>query len=497
MPPPCRRLAALTGLFVLAPVVVFARVVRFEFAYDDWWTVVHNPALDWRLGELLRVLVAGKGVDLGVVDATRPAQVVSLWLDRRLWGDWPGGYHLHSLLLYGLTCGSAMLALFALTRSVRAAVIGAVFFMITPLHAEVVAAVNYREDLLAALGVLGPLAWLWWPRRRPQRPPAQVGIAALWALGLLAKESAVALLPIILAAGVITRRGWSWARRVEGTLLALTAAFIIWANWRAALFLAGDDIPRAPWTGWGATVASTMRFEVRAVSKVLFPFWWSPEYADPAPAGWGWAAALALLVGGIVQLSKRRKTRVAALGLAIAALAPLPTSPLAAPVNEWADRYLFVASFGGALVWGGLADHAIRRFGRWGYPVPVVVGAALLGLSQQAVAAWQDDFTLWSVAVERAPDSARSWTGLSRARRLAGDAAGAGEAVDQALQLEPDFVPAHVTRVYTLLAAGRMRAARRQIQALYRAGHGSARGLSRAERCARMGRERAKDCINR
>src|SRR6476659_9709616 len=83
----------------LLAVVVFAPVVTYGFAYGDHWTVEHNPALAGSLAPMLRTLFTGRGVEKHIPDATRPAMVVSLWLDAHLFGSDPAGYHLHSLLL--------------------------------------------------------------------------------------------------------------------------------------------------------------------------------------------------------------------------------------------------------------------------------------------------------------------------------------------------------------------------------------------------------------
>src|SRR5690349_14963114 len=134
----------LWGVALLA-VAVFAPVVTYGFAYDDHWTVEHNPALTGSLAPLLRTLFTGRGVEKHIPDATRPVMVASLWLDAHLFGSDPAGYHLHSLLLYGVCAALAALAVLSITRSPTAAVVGGVFFAVAPVHAEVVAAVNYRE----------------------------------------------------------------------------------------------------------------------------------------------------------------------------------------------------------------------------------------------------------------------------------------------------------------------------------------------------------------
>jgi hypothetical protein len=69
--------------------------------------------------------------------------MVSMWLDRRLFGDRPLGFHAHSLPLRRLLRACDVGAV-AVTRSVRGAVAGGAFFALSWLHAEVVAAVNYR-----------------------------------------------------------------------------------------------------------------------------------------------------------------------------------------------------------------------------------------------------------------------------------------------------------------------------------------------------------------
>jgi protein O-mannosyl-transferase len=495
---PHRRIAMTAGVIAILTCATFSRVLRFDFSYDDWWTVVHNRSLDQPLGALLSALAAGEGLSRGIPDMTRPAHVAMLWLDRRMWDMWPVGYHLHSLVLYGATCALAFLAAFSVSRKFRLAAVAATVFALSPLHGEVVAAVHYRENLIAALGVLGPLAWFFWPKRGQASLWTHLGFAAIWTYGLLGKESAAALVPILGATWLIRFRGRLRTRQAEDTALALTATFIVWANWRGALLLAGDDVPRADWDGFGNVLLSTMRFVVRAAAESVLPLWWSPEYADLGPARWYWAIPFAALAALVAWLARRRVTRIPALGLAIAALAPLPASPLARPVNEWADRYLFIAVFGGALLWGWLADRAWARFGLRVTWIPMAVASAVLFVvAQQAIAPWRSDAALWSTAVVRAPTSARSWTGLSRVHRLAGDVGSAQEAVERALHLEPDFVPAHVTQVYTLLALGRPDAARQYVARLHLAGHAHARGLERASRCAALDAESAKECIRR
>jgi hypothetical protein len=192
--------------------VAFARVVGFGFVYDDGWTLMDNAWLSRPLPELVALLASGEALARHVPDATRPVQVLVQALERRVFGLGPAGYHADSLLLYALVCALATRLALVLTRQRHVALCAGVFFALAPLHAEPVAAINYREDLFAALGVLGALVFLYSPdsasrraqsgddsfirRRHRDSGPRALGAGAFLALGLFAKESALAFVPL-------------------------------------------------------------------------------------------------------------------------------------------------------------------------------------------------------------------------------------------------------------------------------------------------------------
>jgi protein O-mannosyl-transferase len=502
-----------TGAFGFA---VFARALTFGFAYDDAWTIVKNARLAGPLHPVLRAIVGGTATKLGLPDATRPVMVTSMWIDRHLFGLEPFGYHLHSLLLYALVCALATLLLLALTRSFRSALGGGLFFAAAPLHAEVVAAANYREDLLASLGVLTALLLLWWPfpvtsplRKEKAASPLAVALVVVsFAVALLSKESAVALVLMAAVIAALRRPDRSWLSRHEGSIVALLAVAVAWANWRFGLPPGGDDVPRDTPAPLATVMFATARFELLAVAEALFPFGWSPEHAtSPAASAW-WLVGWCGLVAAMAWLARRRVARLPVLGVAMALAAALPSSPLAGPANRHADRYFFLAIFGGALVWGVVMARAGRRIHRaalvrrageramtsayqW---LPLLGVLPLVFVAQNAVAPWKDDAALWSSAVERAPDSPRAWAALSRVRRLRGDLDSADEAVDRALSLEPTYAPARLTRVYNRLARGEVDSARAEIEALRVAASGLD-GLQTAVDCAEGAPADARACI--
>ena len=472
---------AIASVFIAATAsALYAKVWRFGFIYDDYWTVVGNVHLGKPLRELLAGAVSGRSIEWNMPDATRPLMGVSLWLDRRVFGLAPGGYHLHSVALYALACVLAFwLALACLRRFVPALAAG-LAFTVAPIHVEAVAAINYREDLLAAIGVLGAAALAFWPTRSERRGHAYA-CAALWALALLSKESALAA-PAFLAALMLIRRPGALAARVRPPLVLVAAAVAaLWLNWRYGLSRLGEQIPTASYASWGERLARTARFELISLYKSLLPLGPRPERDKLGEAHWAWCVGLLLAVAVIVLCARRRRTRVLAAAGAVALVAPLCSSPLFAPINELADRYWFLGSFGAALLLGWI----LQRFAQREVRLAAALLLAGLGVaSLQASSTWASEVDLWTSAVQSAPASARAWGALSRVHRIAGQPDLAERSIERALALRPGYVSAQAARVLNLLWFGELQAAREQLAAIGAEASMQGEALSSARRCA-------------
>lgn len=484
------RRALAASLFAFScGVVVFARSVAFGFVYDDHWTIEGSP-LDAPFFGLMSSLFRGAGRAHGVPDATRPMMVASMWVDHALFGDVAAGYHVDSVLIYGLVCALVLWVSFWLTSRLRVAVVAAALFALAPLHTEVVCAINYREDLLASIGVLVPLLCLVRPGRATR---LSEGLAVgAFAFGLFAKESAVVLVPIAVVVAAISEKARARMLAKREILFGLAAVLVVWTLWRGGLAVSGDDVPRARFSSMTARLLASARFFVRTGLDTLLPVRATPEHAREGPASAAWALALAAWIACVVFLARRRATRILALGLAIVIVAPSPASPLFAPANEMADRYAFLGVLGAGLVWGGLASRVPSRLA---VPAVIAAGVALSFSSQVACASWRSDRALWSTAVACAPTSPRAWVGLSRACRLDGDLDAADRDVDRALALDPKFIAAHVTRTYNLLWRGDVTEAQRELAVIHALGGSRHAGVAKAVECAALPPERASTCI--
>ena len=116
-----------------------------------------------------------------------PLVYSSFWLEHKLWGFDPAGYHAVNVLLHG--ANGVMLWRLARRLELPGAWLLAALFAVHPLHVESVAWVIERKDLLSGLFYLGAFgAWLRFAEQ-PRGGGRHYALAlALFVLGLLCKS---------------------------------------------------------------------------------------------------------------------------------------------------------------------------------------------------------------------------------------------------------------------------------------------------------------------
>ena len=139
-----------------------------------------------------------------------PVVYTSFWLEHKLWGLSPFGYHLVNLLLYAANV--VLVWRLLLRLAVPGAWAVAAVFAVHPVHVESVAWIIERKDLLSGLFYLGA-TWTW--LRFTEAPRAgRYGLTlGLYIAALLSKSIAVTLPAALLILqwwkqGHVTRRDW-------------------------------------------------------------------------------------------------------------------------------------------------------------------------------------------------------------------------------------------------------------------------------------------------
>lgn len=459
------------------------------FVMDDGYNVVRNVEIRslTHIPDLLTRPIGAASADsyersIGQ-SFWRPLTMVTYAVDHAVWGLRPLGFHLTNVLLYGLLCGLVTLALRLRLGSSVAATVGGTWYAVHPVHAEAVNLVTYRTELLAGVAVAGALA-LHAADGGRRRLGALVGIAGLYAVGLLSKESAATLPVWLLASELLLRSregdagagdraapapqggGWRalgrrpwWA--LHGTL-AVTA--IAWLAARAALVTPGDVRFFGDLEG-PLLFMSVMKIYGLYVRMLLFPWPQTPFYdwtivgpaaslADPEAL----AGLAALVVTGAAVWVLRRRAPAVALGLGCWLVGLLPFAQLVPLPVGAAERFLLIPTIGVALAGGAVAATLWAR--RPALRRSLAIGGAVLGVGYAGLVLarnpdWHDDLRLQEATVAAFPESFNAWHVLGELHLAAGRPEEAARALGAAEALLPGFPPNTALLARALLDAGR------------------------------------------
>jgi hypothetical protein len=367
-----------------------------SFVYDDVPYVVLNEAV---VGDASPLTHSLGEPDQGL---WRPLTVMS-WR-----AQWSSSNPARSMLTGNVALHALVsLLVLALGRrlgfSTTAAALGAALFAVHPVHAESVAWVSGRAELLAAAGIL--VAWL--AHLSKGHAATIVSLGAL-ALACLSKENALIAPGLYLLADLcLKRRPLPWGRLalLAGTSLALFAA--------RSLVLEHSLPATGPFldTGLAGRFVVALAVLGKSIQLLLAPYslrihYHASEFELLEPLALGLVAAAAVAV---VLLWNRKRTLSLAILLIPATL--FPVSHLI-PIGEpFAERFLYLPSVPFCLGLGAvLASWSEAEVARRGLGASLIVIAALITtgavVSRQAHSVFHDDLTLWAHAVKEAPELA-------------------------------------------------------------------------------------------
>jgi tetratricopeptide (TPR) repeat protein len=414
-------------LLVVATVAVYYPVHSHPFAnFDDGPYFFANPhvraGLSWNT---VKWAFTSFGAVTPDVPDWHPLAWISHAVDAQIFGfDDPAGPHDVNLLLHVL---NVVLLFWVLQRATGAAGRSAMvagLFALHPINVESVAWIAERKNLLSMMFFLLALAAYGWYARRPRIGPYIV-VAALFALGLMAKPQVITLPFVLLLwdywplqrmfpAG---RRGWletqpnaefpersfSWLITEKLPLLALAAASAV-ITMKSQLAVGNIDMDKR--LSLSIRLGNAIISYVRYLGKAFWPSRLALFYPHPGASleAWRvWAALVVLLAisGLAIALSRRRYPLVGWLWF-LGTLVPM-IGLVQLNRQAMADRYAYIPFIGLFIVvsWG-VADLAEQR-----HLSPVWLGGAsmavllvLAAVTYRQIGFWGDNLSLWSHALE-------------------------------------------------------------------------------------------------
>ncbi len=450
-------IAAKVLALVVVALVIYFPALRGGFVWNDL-DYVTKPALRsvhglWRIW-----------TELGATEQYYPLLHGAFWVEHRLWGDHPLGYHLVNL---GFHVASALLVWRILRRlDIPGAWLAALFFVAHPVCVESVAWISEQKNTLSTLLYL-VAAWFYLEfDARRRRTDYILGLAVF--IGALLAKSVTATLPAAILVIFWWRRGRLNGRRDVWPLLpwlGIGAASGLFSGWVERTYIGARGSDFALTAGERAMVAG------RAIWFYLGKLVWPaglnfiyPHWDLAAGRIAGVVAIIATLAATAVLWKLRRRTRAPLAAWLIFVGSLFPTlgffNIYAFVFSYVADHWQYLASI--AVL--ALAAAGIAR-GTAGAARPArlvwVAGTAALvvvlaALSWREAGKFRDIKTFYTSILARNPAAWMAQNNLGIALEEEGNLPGAIDLYEAVVRARPSYAKAQSNLGVALSKTGRL-----------------------------------------
>ncbi len=462
---------ALLALVLAAILGAYANHFHNAFHFDDFHTVVDNPAVR-SLANIPRFFTDATTFSVLPANRTyRPIVSTTLAIDYWMgYGYGPFWFHVSTFLFFLLQ----VVCLFFLYRRILGgegwlALLGAAWYGLHPAMAETVNYIIQRGDLYCTLGcVAALLIHARWPGLR------RTGLYLLpFAFALLSKPPA-AVFPVLLFLYVLLieaeRPTWLAARRA---MLAALPSLLVTAGLMAfESHMTPKTFAPSILSPWDYRMTQPYVW-LRYCDALLLPLHLNVDTDLPVFSSFDLRAMvgfvfLAGLIAAIVFTLRRRALRPAAFGLLWFVVTQLPTSlyPLSEVEN---DHRMFFSFVGLVLAATCLLGEAVKRWvprERW-FEAAVLACVALVGYGYGTHVrndVWKTEETLWADDVKKSPNNGRGLMIYGLTQMARGNYPVALDLYRRALVLTPNYATLEVNLGVVTAAMGRDAEADRHFQ---------------------------------
>ena len=438
----------LAGIAIVAmTLAAYVPAMRGGFIWDDTDYVLNNQTLR---------SVEGLGriwFELGATRQYYPLVFTTFWMEYRVWGLAPFGYHAVNVVLHAI----AAVLLWRVLRflAVPGAWPAAALFALHPVHVESVAWITERKNVLSTVLYFGAaLAYLRYALGPQRRSTVALYAAAivLYIAALLSKSVTCSLPAALLLVLWWQRDRFKWADgvRLAPFLLAgvVSGWLTVWME-KVSVGAAGE--------AWNLSFMDRCAVAGRALwfyaGKLLWPS--NLTFVYPRwPLGVWWhvglaAAAVAVMIG--LWLARRRVGRGPLVavsffaGTLFPALGFFDVYPM--QYSFVADHFQYLASVGLLVLFCAVGTLVLRRLGRGAVWPGAVVTGAILGtagfLTFQHGRVYADIETLWRDTIAKNSTAWMAHNNLGNELFSQGRIHEAIKEYRAALRIRPDRAPTH------------------------------------------------------
>jgi tetratricopeptide (TPR) repeat protein len=401
-----KPLTLILAVFLLGT-LIFLPTLGYDFVWDDSVQIKENSQIrslyNWPLLLVSKVPVSQYS------PYYRPLFMFSLSWDYAFFKENPWGYHLTSSLIHGLNSSLVTYLALLLLQNPYGALIAGALFAFHPAHAEAVAFIGARVDLLATLFSLLALIAIAKKTKKGQRLGSLLLGPLFFFLALLSKETAaVALIPVAL---LLYQRSPAEGKKLRVVMLKILpyALMLVLYFFLRGVALGSSFISQLK---LGPYYSPFFLFELfsRYISFLIFPpqrsfYLYEGTGSYPLGAGFWLSAGLVLLFLTALGylLYRRRETALFLVLLILPCLPPIFYSLYIDKVML--ERYLYLPTVGLALLaaWGFLQipPRMIKRAG----VVIAVLLVAYGGATLWRIPLWKSELALFEALKKQYPSS--------------------------------------------------------------------------------------------
>lgn len=405
-------------LISAAALAVYAGAVSDGFVHDDNDQILNNPWIrDFsHFKEIFTQNVWGFR-EGSLTNYYRPVMHLSYMLEYHLFGPDPRGFHLVNILVHSI---NSVLVFLLSSKIYNAFKKGSqspfsvvpfaagLLFALDPIHTEAVIWVACLPELLLTLFFLLSL-YLYLESEKPDGTSNR-GILALsaasYGLALLSKETAITL-PLVLIVWdfLVKKRPFRLMRYLPFALSTLADLFL---RYNALGFVKPVNIHN--YLNASQMAATTLSMFVHYLLRLALPFNLNALWTfHPIMSPFGLIPAAYLLITLLILslgLVAWKKDRAVLFAFFLLLLPLAPALYIAAIEFPFAERYLYLPSFGFLLAFSLLTEKIPPQKGRLFLMafVPVVLATSFSIGTVNRNRVWKNDITYWEDAAAKDPD---------------------------------------------------------------------------------------------
>ena len=414
-------------------ILVYGNSLKNEFVYDDKILIVGNPAYQyfdtWKI--FFTPFSPANGVEY------LPVRDITYAIDYLLWGEDPAGFHLSNLVIYLLTGIICYFLSFELLHPLqkdagrneptedtrRISFLIALFYIVHPIHSQVVSFIMQRNALLSGLFFfLTIYSYLRFERSEHTRRKILLYCTSLFCclLALYSKATSVTLPVVLLLITVSRKNGKTWPARL---LQPIPFLLMGWMSFHLISSVARHTYVIKPnLIEFGAyslptKLATAVQIPYFYLCKLLFPFNLAPEYDAPFAKSFASVPACAALGATLLIFLYAWKTRpkhpylLFSLCWFYITLIPvlnlMPTEPVVADRYAYLPSYIFCFAIS-ILLYGTVT----LRHATWLKIAGICYLAILSVVAFHENTIWKDEKTLFTTMIRRAPRVAKGYANL-------------------------------------------------------------------------------------